>query len=73
MEGTSESQAGNLVHNMVSINGNEGECSSDTLEIPGLELESRISTLERVVVELKAARFSCGFEEKRSKEGWSVP
>lgn len=46
MEGTSESQAGNLVHNMVSINGNEGECSSDTLEIPGLELESRISKLE---------------------------
>ncbi|KAE8125596.1 hypothetical protein FH972_020379 [Carpinus fangiana] len=55
---TCERQAGNLVYNMVSINGNEGECSSDTLEIPGLELETRISKLERVVAELKRARFS---------------
>jgi hypothetical protein len=55
---TSESQAGNLVYNMVSINGNEGECSSDTLEIPVLDLETRISKLERVVAELKRARFS---------------
>lgn len=60
---TTESQAGNLVYNMVSSNGNEGEYSSYTLEIPGLELETRISKLERVVAELKTARFSRRFEE----------
>lgn len=44
-----EAEVGNLVYNMV--------------EIPGLELETRIGKLERVVAELKAARFSRRFEE----------
>ena len=46
---------------------NEESSSSCKTEIPGLELEARISRLERVVAELKAARAINKFEYKPAK------
>ncbi|KAF2318468.1 hypothetical protein GH714_008018 [Hevea brasiliensis] len=61
MEETSKSKQGNLVYNKVSLTGNEGEDSSDTLEISGLALEARIKRLEKEITKLKAARFGNRF------------
>ncbi|GMI74479.1 hypothetical protein HRI_001117200 [Hibiscus trionum] len=47
------------VHEMLSINGVEGECSCYAVDIPGLTLEARISRLEKLVEELKAMRSAC--------------
>ncbi|XP_057951062.1 uncharacterized protein LOC131145896 [Malania oleifera] len=48
-------EADNLVHNILSNNGKEEENGSCiVLEKPGLELEARISKLEKIVSSLKA-------------------
>ncbi|XP_042947283.1 uncharacterized protein LOC122280450 [Carya illinoinensis] len=58
IDGPGESKAESLVYNRVSIHGKEGEGGSYTHEIPGRELEARITRLERAIAELKAARSS---------------
>lgn len=69
LEGTIKCINGTQIHNGVSIYGGEGEDSIYTPEVPGLDLESRISRLERVVAELKKRRF----EEIPTPESWSAP
>ncbi|GMY24750.1 serine/threonine-protein phosphatase 7 long form like [Fagus crenata] len=72
MEDANVSKEGSEAFTMESINGNEGaRSSSSTFEIPGLELEARISKLEKVVAKLKAARFGNKFEKNPTKEGLS--
>ncbi|GMY24745.1 serine/threonine-protein phosphatase 7 long form like [Fagus crenata] len=71
-EDANVSKEGSEAFTMESINGNEGaRSSSSTFEIPGLELEARISKLEKVVAKLKAARFGNKFEKNPTKEGLS--
>ncbi|GMY31357.1 serine/threonine-protein phosphatase 7 long form like [Fagus crenata] len=72
MEDANASKEGSEAFTMESINGFEGaRSSSSTFEIPGLELEARISKLEKVVAKLKAARFGNKFEKNPTKEGLS--
>ena len=75
IEVTNKSKEGSEEFSMESINGIEGERSSScTLDHkPGLELEARISKLEKLVAELKAARFGYKFEKKSTKDGLSRP
>ena len=75
IEVTNKSKEGSEELSMESINGIEGERSSScTLDHkPGLELEARISKLEKLVAELKAARFGYKFEKKSTKDGLSRP
>ncbi|GAV68625.1 PMD domain-containing protein [Cephalotus follicularis] len=57
MENPDVNRAGNSVSTVGNMNGNEEESNTYMCEIPGLELEAKIAKLERVVAELKAARF----------------
>ncbi|KAL7217008.1 hypothetical protein ACSBR1_028850 [Camellia fascicularis] len=53
---------------MVGINNNEEEINKyGKIETPGLELEARISKLEKVIAGLKAAKFG------ETRTGWSFP
>ncbi|XP_040989066.1 uncharacterized protein LOC121236702 [Juglans microcarpa x Juglans regia] len=72
-EATINSKAAILVYDGLGIDSNERKGSSHTPEIPGLELEARVSRLEKVVAELEAARFSSRFENIAAKEGWPAP
>ncbi|KAF3966046.1 hypothetical protein CMV_009815 [Castanea mollissima] len=75
IEVTNKSKVGSEEFSMESINVIDGErsgsCTFD--HKTGLELEARISKLEKLVAELKAARFGYKFEKKSTKEGLSRP
>ncbi|XP_075669740.1 uncharacterized protein LOC142639450 [Castanea sativa] len=75
IEITNKSKEGSEEFSMESINVIDGERSSSCTfdHKPGLELEVRISKLEKLVAELKAARFGYKFEKKSTKEGLSRP
>ncbi|XP_034678729.1 uncharacterized protein LOC117908971 [Vitis riparia] len=58
-EGAAEAANESDVYNTPKMNDNEGQNRSyKAVEIPGLELEARISRLERVIAELKAERLA---------------
>ncbi|XVF00972.1 hypothetical protein REPUB_Repub04eG0048500 [Reevesia pubescens] len=59
VKGANKGNPEHPIHNMLSINGVEGECNCYAVDIPGLTLEARISMLEKLVKELKAMRSTC--------------
>lgn len=74
MEEWSESKEGSPEYNVEGLNGNEGESSrSCTFELPGSNLEARISKLEKLVSKLKEARGGNKFEKNPINGGLTKP
>lgn len=71
MEDTTKTKEGSPFYDRVSSYCEEG--SSYKTETPGLELEARISRLEKLVAELKKARYSNRFEEMSTKKAGLPP
>ena len=74
MEDWNVSKEGSPEYNVEGLNGDEGESSrSCTFELPGSNLEARISQLEKVVSKLKEARGGNKFEKNPTNGGLTKP